>query len=209
MQYIPKNKKPIPKSLEDFRKSPHANYNDFKDKSGLRKILLEEQGSVCAYCLQPISEDNMKIEHWAPQSKHPEKQLDYYNLLAVCKGQEGKTPDLQHCDTRKGNQEITINPTKENCETLVQLHPNGRLFSPVQNVQNEIDTILNLNQKFLVKYRQDLLQRLNTAYRQKKGDIKFLKEKLNEYTEKPYKPFARFVRDWLGKKIKRQQFKEK
>ena len=60
----------------------------------------------------------------------------------------------------------------------------------------------------LVKERRKILKEIADLYKQKKGDIKFLKQKLNEYTEKPYKPFARFVRDWIQKKIKRQQNKD-
>ncbi len=204
MKYIPKNKKPIPKSLEDHRKSPDANYANYKKKDDLRDILLEEQGYICAYCMQPISKSNMKIEHWAPQSKYPEKELDYYNLLAVCKGQEGQPPELQHCDTKKGNQEIIVNPTEPQYESQIKLNYDGKVYSTNPEIENDLKT-LNLNQKFLVKYRKETIDELDRAYRQKQGDIKFLKEKLREYTEKPYKPFARFVSDWLEKKIRKKQ----
>ncbi len=40
------------------------------------------------------------------------------NLLAACDGNEGCPRKLQHCDTHKGDGEITINPadSQKNCE---------------------------------------------------------------------------------------------
>jgi phospho-2-dehydro-3-deoxyheptonate aldolase len=67
-------------------------YNDFpyktkenceKDEKNLRKILLDEQGYICCYCMSRINCENSKIEHFKPQSKYKELQLDYKNLFIV------------------------------------------------------------------------------------------------------------------------------
>ncbi|QSV71285.1 MAG: TIGR02646 family protein [Aphanizomenon flos-aquae KM1D3_PB] len=68
------------------------NYDGYRPKKPLtlKKALLTEQGYICCYCMRRISEDNMEIEHWQPQSKYPELQINYKNLLASCSGNRGK-----------------------------------------------------------------------------------------------------------------------
>jgi len=91
------------------------------NKDELRKALLVEQGYICCYCMCTLHWDdcnpqknNVKIEHWKPQTKYPEKVLDYDNLLAACMGGEGDTDELQTCDTKKGNKELKYNPSNRN-----------------------------------------------------------------------------------------------
>ena len=48
----------------------HINYDDL-EKTDIQESLLEEQGALCAYCMCRIDKDNMKIEHWNPQSIAP------------------------------------------------------------------------------------------------------------------------------------------
>ena len=59
-------------------------------KEKLRTSLLEEQGYICAYCMKKLEDDfsKVKIEHYI--ARNEENQLDYNNLLAVCKGNEGE-----------------------------------------------------------------------------------------------------------------------
>jgi hypothetical protein len=72
-------------------------------------------------------------------------ELDYRNLLGACKGGEGSRPQKQHCDTRKGESEIIINPIEgdKNCENLVKYRPDGET--------------INLNLEFLKKNRKAAL----------------------------------------------------
>ncbi len=102
MKQIKKGREPD--SLLAHRKKSHANYDNFKEKDDLRDSLMKEQGYICCYCMQRIAPnaEKMKIEHRQSQKRHPELQLDYQNLLASCKGNEGKAKHLQHCDTSKG-----------------------------------------------------------------------------------------------------------
>lgn len=116
MKRIIKGKETL--SLVEHRLKPFADYDNYSEKDELRVSLLTEQGHICCYCMQRISDSRMKIEHWKSQDDYPELQLDYNNLLGACQGGEGSPKHLQHCDTRKGNTEITINPldTIKNCE---------------------------------------------------------------------------------------------
>jgi len=51
----------------------------------------------------------MKIEHWHSQDRYEAEQLDYGNLLGACMGNEGKAHWDQHCDTRKGDRDLSRN----------------------------------------------------------------------------------------------------
>ena len=75
-----------PDSLRYYRRTPGANF-DGLDKTELRERLLEEQGHLCAYCIQRITgKGAVKIEHY--EKRTTENQLEYKNLLAVCSGNE-------------------------------------------------------------------------------------------------------------------------
>jgi len=43
--------------------------NGVGSKAAIQLSLLEEQGYICAYCMKPINQNEMKIEHWFPQEK--------------------------------------------------------------------------------------------------------------------------------------------
>ena len=96
----------------------------------------------------------MKIEHWAPQSVHPDLQLDYHNLLGACVGEvrDGE-PDAdeahqksrresQHCDTHKGNTKIKVHPadSKHRCDRLVKYRFNGGVYSDDPDVQRDLNS---------------------------------------------------------------------
>ena len=101
-----------------------------KDKTNVKKSLLQEQGFICCYCQQRIRLDNKTIiEHFVARDTAPEKMFDYENILACCDGgdeerknQKGqavraaeRTP--QYCSSKKDNEKLLINPLNEDCET--------------------------------------------------------------------------------------------
>ena len=112
-------KGPEPPALAAYRAVPGAAY-DGKDfapvKDEIRGALLRDQRALCCYCMRRISRDarphpakpaappivQMKVEHWLPQSRRPDLQLAWTNLLGACLGGEGSAPSDQTCDTRKG-----------------------------------------------------------------------------------------------------------
>ncbi|MCP4106886.1 MAG: TIGR02646 family protein [Desulfobacteraceae bacterium] len=189
MKYIKKNKEPD--SLKKYRCSadPNKTYDNYSDNGELRKSLLEEQGYICCYCMKRIPDKNgrFKIEHWKPQSPCPDLQLEYKNLLASCFGGEGGPKHMQHCDTHKADQKITINPTDPNCESLVKFErkkakdkktdnksesdPNykrvakcihslsGEITSDNQTIKDDLNEILNLNLQTIVENRRYALDK--------------------------------------------------
>jgi uncharacterized protein (TIGR02646 family) len=207
MKPIKKSKEPA--SLLAHRKKIYSNYDNYPDKDELRDYLLAEQGYICCYCMQRISKKIMKIEHWQPQSKYLEKQLDYQNLLAACRGNEGELKHLQHCDTHKGEQEITINPLGKLTESI-KYRGNGRIYSDDPNIDREINDILNLNIQTLVNNRAEIIDKVRQDLTKIKGkqaawSANDVKRKLQKYEEKnaagEYEPYCQAVVYFLNKRF--------
>jgi len=107
------------------------------EKKALREHLLKEQGYLCCYCNQLIESDptetlplRVKIEHLNPKDKdkYPEKKFTYENLLVACNGGERDKPVVQHCDTKKDNEEKTpIYPLQKKCEELFEYNALGEI----------------------------------------------------------------------------------
>ncbi|MDM8559374.1 retron system putative HNH endonuclease [Candidatus Parabeggiatoa sp. HSG14] len=203
-----------PASLLTHRKKSHANYDNYPEKDDLRDSLVKEQGYICCYCMQRIVPDaeKMKIEHRQPQTKYPELQLDYQNLLASCKGNDGGPKHLpRHCDTNKGDQEITIDPVDKlkNCERVIKYRRNGRIYSDDPVINHELNDILNLNTQTLVNCREairvQIIKEL-TNIRGKKSawTSSDIKAKIQQYENKingKYRPFCQVVIYFLKKRI--------
>lgn len=72
----------------EFRNAVHglSSYEDLADvaKKAVIKILLEEQGGLCAICERKSDAFVPTIEHFLPQSVFPHLQLDYHNLYVAC-----------------------------------------------------------------------------------------------------------------------------
>lgn len=123
-----------PKSLEEHRNTPGSDYYGL-DKTELRKSLLEEQGFICAYCMQRIrGADDTKIEHYQP--RNPANELQYTNLLAVCYGNSKPNrqgvpidPERFTCDKKKEDDILQINPQSEADMKTVYYDQNGRIYS--------------------------------------------------------------------------------
>lgn len=130
-------------------------------KNELRSALLKEQGYLCAYCMQPIHDNQFetKIEHWNCQVRYPQQDLVYKNLLICCKGGDGQKPDQQHCDTAKGNQDILVNPANpsHHVEEQIQYSGAGVIKSTSDNIEDAIE-ILNLNKKLIRQNRAGVIK---------------------------------------------------
>ena len=136
MRTIVKGREPV--SLTQHRLTLPSNnykpdYDNYSDKDALRKALVREQRGLCCYCMKEISGDReeMKIEHWQCQSRYSYEQLNYRNLLAACPGGEGQPPRLQHCDTKKGNDDLKWNPADPTprIETRLRYEADGSIRS--------------------------------------------------------------------------------
>lgn len=216
MKHIVKNSKNEPSSLVKHRKSSHADYDNYPkvEKEKLRKALLEDQGYICAYCMNRIEDnrDLTKIEHFKPQKKFLEKQLEYKNLLAVCKGGEGKMADLQHCDTKKGDDLITIDPLNKSCERLVKFTTGGFVYSEDPIVDKDLTETLNLNVDKLVEERKMRIDFIKAKLTNKKSRGTWTKATLEKEIEKyqtktngKYKKYCQIIIFYLTKRLNRLQ----
>ncbi|QUB82131.1 hypothetical protein [Prevotella jejuni] len=197
-----------------YKKTTGATY---QSQSYLSASLLEEQGYICAYCMRRIpckdslcNEDH-RIEHINPRSKYPDNQLDYNNMVIVCPGHMG---DNDHCDRSKGDKKINLSPLNSSVIQTISYGNNGLIKSsnPVWN--RELNDILNLNDKVLVKARKTTLEaiikQLNIKKKEKKDKWtkNMLKKYLDRYQEKhsdngkkKYYPYCGIVIYYLQKKL--------
>jgi len=149
-------KRTEPASLTQHRLTPHSDYENYR-KDALVEALVAEQRGLCCYCLQAIKADGdkMKIEHRHSQDRYkddPDERLLYWNLLAACKGNEGQPQADQHCDTFKGEKDLSRNPANplHNVEALVHyLSASGRIASSNPGFDAELNDVLNLNVAYL------------------------------------------------------------
>ncbi|PZU95274.1 MAG: TIGR02646 family protein [Pseudanabaena sp.] len=200
-----------PRSLVKHRSQANANYDNYPDKDDLRKSLLKEQGYICCYCMSRIKLDEMKIEHWQSQTKYSSRQLDYKNLLGACMGNQGARPQNQHCDTRKGDSEITISPIEgdKNCENLIKYRPDGKIYSDDVSINHDLNETLNLNLGFLKKNRKDALdvviRKLDEKFSNKtwaKITVQREIDKLNTKDENGfYDAYCQFIVSYLKSKL--------
>ncbi len=125
-----------PNSLLQHRANQFANFENIPlaTKEELRQNLLSEQGHICCYCMKRIPEHTspyMKVEHFKCQNNFGAMQLNYSNLFGACTGNEGQPKIKQTCDTKKGDTDLTINPTSTlpTCETLFKYNAEGEISS--------------------------------------------------------------------------------
>jgi len=170
MKHIVKGREP--RSLTVHRRQAGADYDNYAEKDDLRDTLLMEQGDLCCYCMRRIAVENMKIEHWASQTRYPNRQLDYQNLLAACEGGMGAPKHLQHCDTRKGDDDIRIHPAdrQHNCETYIRYQADGEIYSDNDRINHDLNKVLNLNLQRFCYNRKAVLVGMLDALRKKRPD---------------------------------------
>jgi uncharacterized protein (TIGR02646 family) len=201
-----------PRSLTEHRLMPHANYENYADKDGLRKNLVKEQRGLCCYCLSRIRPTpvGMKIEHWHCQDTYPNEQLEYSNLLGACLGNEGQAQRDQHCDTRKANMDVSRNPAIQmhNVETLVRFRGDGRIVSDDPAFNDELNRVLNLNIPLLKNNRKETLSAF-IAVLSKRGPLsrvtlqKWLRHWNGDSHGGELTPFCQVVIYWLCKRLSR------
>ena len=229
MKYIEKGSEPA--SLKEYRSTtPNADY-DSCNKNDIRLSLLAEQRNICAFCMQRISNKRnpklkkpyTEIEHYKSQDVYNDEngmldlRLNYNNMLGVCNGNGGNPKHKLHCDKSKDLKEhkaflpLTINPLEQKCEQLIHFRGNGIIFSKNTTIQQDIDVVLNLNEKILVKNRRNAIlfaiERLKKK-KVKKWTVIALQNEIKHWQtkhEKGYKPYCQAVIYYLEKKLKRLQ----
>lgn len=200
-----------PKSLETHRCSFLADYNNYVDKQGLRESLVAEQRGICCYCMSRVVADlhAMKIEHWQCQTRFSGRQLDYSNLLGTCIGGEGKPSKLQHCDTRKGDLDLSKNPADpaHDVERVIRYGSDGVIRSTDPVFDRELNDVLNLNTPLLKDNRKEALTGFIES-RPKNGAWnepllrKWLEQNSGQSGTGDLQPFCQIVAYWLRKRLK-------
>lgn len=204
MKYIEKKKQNEPIELKEYRETtPGAVYDKGyvdnsrtdKDRRPLKEALLEEQGHICAYCNGRISlnlnaeyKPRIEVEHFLPQTKHPDKDLDYENMLGVCNGIT--IEKNEHCDKNKKEKSLKkIDPRKSDVESLVDYTLSGKIIAVAKNkdVIHDIK-LLNLNDTFLEKSRKqtmdEALKKLKGKYPQKTWTKYLFEKEIEEWKSK-------------------------
>jgi len=215
MNLIVKNKPtPFHHKLVKFQKDINATYPNLTGeiKGDLLKALLEEQGYICAYCMQTINENNSSIEHIIGQSftdengdKLGEKnQLNYENLLAVCEGKSCK--DNLHCDKSRANYQkyrpLYVNPLENRIIQNIKFSEKGFVYykdfleieeieklkehtslNEDSNIKYDLQKVLNLNCENLKLKRFYLINALKRLTKDWSNQEKIKKE-LEKYLSK-------------------------
>ena len=201
-----------PRSLTEHRAAAHATYENYADKDGLREALLRDQGGLCCYCMSRIDAGRMKIEHWAAQDTHPEQQIEYQNLLGACPGGQGQPRAQQHCDTRKGNEGLSIHPADplRSCERFITYRADGTIGAELPEVWRDVEEVLNLNVRRLKENRKQVLETaLKEIVRRAGGEWKrdALERELLRWRERDaagmFREYCQVVVYWLEKRLAR------
>ena len=202
-----------PKVLVDYKRNKDATYDAFNGKSTLADALIKEQFGLCAYCMSRISNQvtyknsfritHCKIEHFKSQSKYPDLQLEYSNMLGCCNGNEGQPSKFQTCDTHKKNKELLFNPSNENdCKKMdIKFYKDGTIHSGNKEFDNQLNTILNLNAPHLVSERKALLMAAFNILSKKKVSIPKLIKNYSSLENGLHKPYYYVVVYYLQKHL--------
>ncbi len=197
-----------PRSLTEHRRKTAADYRNYTDKDALRQHLVDEQRGICCYCMSRIrpTAEGMKIEHWQCQVNYPGRQLDYRNLLGACRGGEGRPGRDQHCDTYKGNAELSINPADPACnvEGLIKFPGSGKIKSDDPAIDRELNEVLNLNHPQLVANRKATLDSFCQAIGRQNRNNGWFNRKLTEWRGDgggELEPFSQVVVYYLCRKL--------
>lgn len=162
-----------PESLKLYKKAENAHYGGC-DKDDIRDYLLREQGHLCAYCMQRIYKETMKIEHWYPESRMSDHEcLDYSRMFACCPGH--KKPDNDStlhkkkysskndtCDTHKGNSIIAINPSKmEHIQKIKYKSSTGEIYADDEERTVFFQSETGHNYEDITTFQHDIDKTLN------------------------------------------------
>lgn len=231
-------KLPEPSSLAQYRAGADVRYemayDEFPDKEAVRAQLVTEQRGLCAFCGCRIvnSPLRMKIAHWKPRKLKIEganglaaypnlpDQLAYWNMLGVCKGNEGQPPEKQHCDTHQGNLPLSKNPADptHRIEDIVSFLNDGSIVSSDGQFNQELgckrpdgtfdEGVLNLNLSRLQMNRKRELDGFKD-YLEKRGRLTTaqVKKRLAEWRGDEageLKPYAPTVAYWLKRRLARE-----
>jgi len=180
----------------------------YEPTDDLRKKLLKEQGSICAYCMREIPtkdkgvRETSKIEHVKSRDDRPDLQLDYNNMVICCPGYLNADA---HCDKSKGKLSVTFSLFNNVFpDTISYSVKNGTISSGNTTWNKEINDMLNLNNSLLAYNRLYVLEGIKTVIEKKKWKKAKIEEKLEKWlnpdADGKLKPYCGIVIWYLQKK---------
>ena len=113
----------------------------------------------------------MKVEHWHSQEGFSDEQLDYGNMLGSCVGNQGLPPRDQHCDTRKADARISLNPANRGDHPRMKIcyDGSGKIRSEDELFDRDINETLNLNWARLKSNRKEVWESVTHVLSRKPG----------------------------------------
>lgn len=211
MRLIVKDKEPA--EWTAFRLTPGA---DYESKPCLRHALYKEQGGICAYCMRRLDNElkddvatSNRIEHIQNREKHDDLKLVYTNMVMCCSGlMQDKKLDHVFYDRKKGNNNIHFSPLDATfIHSLSYDRSKGKIFSTDKLWQEEINSVLNLNDRLLMANRASALKaikrKLGGRAQWKASDIKKMIDFYdNRSVDNLYQPFSGMIVWYLKNKLK-------
>src|SRR5436190_6500650 len=202
-----------PNSRTPHSKQRHSNYDNYADKDDLRVSTHTEQRGICCYCLGYIAPITgyMKIEHFKSQAEYPDFQLKYHNILGACMGNERQPKKVQHCDTFKGDGELSFNPAdrRRSIQNMIWYSSDGTIGSENHSLSEELNSGLNLNIPKLINNRAAALTAFQAGLSKFKGQLKIetIRKMINDWNGDSHnddlQPYCQVVVFWLQKKLNR------
>lgn len=128
----------------------------------------------------------------------------------MCQAARGARPKRQHCDTRKGENDITINPadSRKNCELLFHYSSNGEIHSDDDEIEKDLNETLNLNLTDLVKARKEALakvvEKLNEKFPGKTWSATAIQKELDALRtpqDGMFEPFCQYITCYLERRL--------
>ncbi|MBL7786118.1 MAG: TIGR02646 family protein [Chitinophagales bacterium] len=204
MKYVSKHKPP--QSLIDRRATQGAKYE--APQLEWQEQLLDEQGYICAYCMQRISlkrkdgKPLIRIEHYKPRQKYPKLDLEWTNMLGVCIGVTNG--GIAHCDSTQGKEgkmsgaiELQVlHPLhKSNSENVLTYDISGYIL-PVpaintelsEKIAGDLNICLNLNDEQIRLARKNAMdmakQRLIQQFPHKTWTQKDLQNEIDYWSSR-------------------------
>ncbi len=139
-------------------------------KTKLKENLLNEQGHICAFCMNRLDNDSKcTIDHWVPKSQDARRYtFDYQNLLAACSGtkdDKGRQikPEDRYCNNKKDDKpiekngiSIVITPLQDDCEDKFIFAMDGKIYG-VDEMANHTIALLGLDSHILIRARKNAI----------------------------------------------------
>lgn len=117
-----------------------------EEKKAVFEALKAEQGHICCYCERRLTDGDLHIEHFRPQSDPEVDPLDYGNMLCSCQNllQKGEP---RHCGNRKGDwfdAELLVSPLDPECENRFAFFGDGSIKPAAATDRGAATTIARL-----------------------------------------------------------------